>query len=72
MIFMLLDISSTKYLLGDGGTGKSYFISVFSKWAEKILIQSGDNPNRPKILLLAPTGKAASLIGKNTDTFLIL
>ena len=51
-------------LLGDGGTGKSYFIHVTSKWAMKTLIQTGDNPNRPKILLLAPTGKAASLIGK--------
>ena len=51
------------YVLGDGGTGKSYWISITSKWAEKTLIQTGDNPNRPKILLLAPTGKAASLIG---------
>ena len=52
------------HLAGDGGTGKSHLISIASKWAEKILIKSGDNPNRPKILLLAPTGKAASLIGK--------
>ena len=57
----MLKISS---VLGDGGTGKSHFISVASKWAEKTFVQSGDNPNRPKILLLAPTGKAASLIGK--------
>ena len=58
------------HITGDGGTGKSHFISIASQWAEKFLIHSGDNPNRPKILLLAPTGKAASLIGKlcyNTD-----
>ena len=52
------------HFTGDGGTGKSHFISVTSKWAEKIFLKIGDNPNRPKILLLAPTGKAASLIGK--------
>ena len=52
------------FILGDGGTGKSYWISITSQWAEKTMIQTGDNPNRPKILLLAPTGKAASLIGK--------
>ena len=53
---------------GDAGTGKSHFIFVASRWAEKILIKSGDNPHRPKILLLAPTGKAASLIGKHVTT----
>ena len=45
-------------------------ILVASKWAEKILIKAGDSPNRPKILLVAPTGKAASLIGIET-TYLL-
>ena len=52
------------FFIGDGGTGKTHFISIASKWGEKILTQEGDSPNRPKLLLLAPTGKAASLIGK--------
>ena len=31
--------------------------------AEKILRAEGDKPNHPRVLLLAQTGKAASLIG---------
>ena len=32
-------------------------------WAQKILLRKNDDPLKPKILLLAHTGKAASLIG---------
>ena len=39
-------------------------IRVIAKYAEKILRLPGDHPTRPKVILLAPTGKAASLIGK--------
>ena len=35
-------------------------------WAEKILRQAGDDPSKPKVLLLGPTGMAALLIGKNS------
>ena len=45
--------------------GKSYMIYVLAKFVEKILRQPGDSPSKPKILLLAPTGMAASLIGKS-------
>ena len=31
--------------------------------AEKILRKSGDSPNHPRVLVCAPTGKAASLVG---------
>ena len=60
---------------GGGGVGKSYLIRAISKWAEKILRKPGDNPLKPKVLLLAPTGMAASLIGefmlplRNVDKF---
>ena len=42
-------------------------INVLAKYVEKILRCPGDNPSKPKIILLAPTGMAASLIGKSND-----
>ena len=51
---------------GGGGVGKSYLIRTVAQWAEKILRRAGDNPLKPKVLLLAPTGMAASLIGGTT------
>ena len=51
-------------LLGGGGVGKSYLIRVISQYVDKTLTRIGDHPNRPKVILLAPTGIAASLIGK--------
>ena len=33
-------------------------------WCEKYLRQSGDNPDKPKVLIMAPTGIAAVQIGK--------
>ena len=50
-----------KYLLG---VGKSKTIESMALWAEKILLKVEDDPLKPKVLLLAYTGKAASLIGK--------
>ena len=58
-IFLIFEIIS-----GGAGVGKSYLIRVIAKYAEKILRLPGDHPTRPKVILLAPTGKAASLIGK--------
>ena len=46
------------------GVGKSYVIRVMSFLAEKILRQPGQDPNLPRVILAAPTGKAASIIGK--------
>ena len=37
---------------------------MMSMWAEKILRKEGDDPHKPRVLLMAFTGKAASLIGK--------
>ena len=51
---------------GGAGAGKSNVIRAISKWAEKILRKAGDHPNKPRILLAAPTGMAASLIGGTT------
>lgn len=54
------------FKLGGGGTGKSYLIQTTSQWVDKILREANDNPLKPKILLLAYTGNAASLIGGTT------
>ena len=51
---------------GGGGVGKSYLIKTVSKWIQKMPRCPGDNPDQPKVLKLAPTGKAASLIGGTT------
>ena len=51
------------YLTGGGGGGKTYLIHAVSKWIVKILMKASD-PNKTKVLLLAFTGVAASLIGK--------
>ena len=40
-------------------------INVLAKYVEKILRKPGDSPTKPKIILLGPTGMAASLIGKS-------
>ena len=56
-------MSKICYLLGGGGVGKTYLIKTVSKWIEKILMKAGE-ANKLKVLLLAFTGVAASLIGK--------
>ena len=50
-------------ILGGGGVGKSFLILTISQWAERVLRKPGDNPDKSKVLLLGPTGRAASLIG---------
>ena len=54
---------------GGAGVGKSLFIRAASMQAEKILREPGDDPNFPKVLICAPTGKAASLIGESSIEF---
>ena len=53
---------------GGGGVGKSKLISVIAVCADKVLRKAGDKDTseKPKILLLGPTGMAASLIGGTT------
>ena len=51
---------------GGGGVGKSFMINCISKWIEKIMREPGDNPFKPKVLLLGPTGMAATLINGTT------
>ena len=44
--------------------GKSATIRAISTQAENILRNAGDEPNHPRVLLCAFTGKAANLIGE--------
>ena len=46
------------------GTGKSKTIEAMSCWAEKILTKAGDHPLKPRVLIVAATGKAAANVGK--------
>ena len=45
---------------GGAGAGKSMLISTIGQWFEKILRQSGDDPQKPYILITAFTGCAAA------------
>ena len=47
---------------GGAGAGKSEVIKVSAMHIEKILRYAGGHPNKPRVLLLAFTGKAAGLI----------
>ena len=47
---------------GGGGVGKSQTTKVCAQWAEQILRRAGGDQNKPRILLMAPTGMAASVI----------
>lgn len=51
------------YFIGGAGVGKSFLIRTLASWSERILREPGDHPHCPKVLLLGPTGMAASLIG---------
>ena len=44
----------------EAGLAKTF--KVCSQWVERILRRAGDNQNKPRILLLCPTGMAASVI----------
>ena len=51
-------------VLGGAGVGKSATIKIVAHHAENILRQAGSHPHKPRVLMLGPTGKAASLIGE--------
>ena len=37
---------------GGGGVGKSFMINCISKWIEKIMREPGDNPFKPKVIVM--------------------
>ena len=46
------------------GVGKSKTIEVMAKWAEYILLREDHESLKPRVLITAFTGKAASLVGE--------
>ena len=56
-------------MIGGGGAGKSHLIRIVSQWTEKILMRQTEpykaEAYTPKVLLLAYTGSASSLIGND-------
>ena len=51
---------------GGAGVGKSYLIKILSLVAEMKLRQAGQSSDCPNVLVCAPTGKAAYIIGGTT------
>ena len=49
------------------GTGKSATTKVCSQWVEQILRRGEAKPGKPRVLLICPTGMAASVIGKQYE-----
>ena len=47
------------FITGGAGTGKSHLISAIFNMVNRELRQTGEDPNKPKTLLTAPTGTAA-------------
>ena len=58
-----IDVQPIRLLIhGGAGVGKSAVIKTMTLHSEKILRKVGDNPHHPRVLVCAPTGKAASLV----------
>ena len=47
------------FLTGGGGCGKSHLIQTIYQSVTKLLSYRGNDPNQPRVLLLAPTGVAS-------------
>ena len=47
---------------GGAGVGKSRTIMTMSQWADKVLMKLDDDSTKPRVLICAFTGKAASLV----------
>ena len=59
------------YISGDAGTGKSFLFNIIIHAAKHILRESGDSLEQPRVLNLAPSGVAATIIeGKTIESAL--
>ena len=54
------------FLTGGAGVGKSHLIKTIFMSMTKLLLRHGGSPNKPRVLLLAPTGVAAININGTT------
>ena len=58
--------SNCTIVLGGAGSGKSTVINVLKQWLHLILKTEGDNPEHPYVMVVAPTGTAASNVRGQT------
>ena len=54
------------FLTGNAGTGKSFVVKVLIEAVKFIKIKSGDELQKPPVLVMAPTANAAFIIGGKT------
>ena len=54
------------FLTGQGGCGKSHLVKTIFHALSKLLLRKGADPDKPRVLLLAPTGVAAVNINGTT------
>ena len=54
------------FLTGQGGCGKSHLVKTIFHTLSKLLLRKGADPDKPRVLLLAPTGVAAVNIDGTT------
>ena len=54
------------FLSGNAGTGKSYLLRVLIEAVKFIKIKSGDDLQKPPVIVMAPTANAAYIVGGKT------
>ena len=54
------------FLSGGGGCGKSHLIKTIYNSVNKVFLHQSENPEKPRVLVLAPTGVAAININGTT------
>ena len=54
------------FITGGGGVGKSHLIETICMSLNEVMVYKGVDPEKPRILLLAPTGVAAVHINRTT------
>ncbi|XP_048238649.1 uncharacterized protein LOC124112461 [Haliotis rufescens] len=54
------------FLSGEGATGKSHLVHAVSHCVTRTLREAGSDPDKPTVLITAPTGKAATNINGTT------
>ena len=54
------------FITGGGGVGKPHLIKTIYMSLNKVMMYKGGDPEKPRILLLAPTGVAAVYINGTT------
>ena len=51
------------YIAGEAGTGKSFLVKLMIEFMHRLEKSSGQDPDKPTCLVLAPTGVAAFIVG---------